>query len=310
MSIPLEDWVKQNAIRDEMVYKNGALAQFEDLVQFAEELGGVPCVVSTHRSKSIDLPVIEVTTDYGVRCIVRDNFHDIKVSVWCPSPCDHDLFGLPAGGGNYLHSVYFEGFKKEWVHDPFVLGAKEFSVCLGYSTLLAFATALRWKFEPVPEDHGPKHEWPWRPKSDYFNIERVARNIATQAMFPVLYHRQTVFVLYRFFKQDLRVEPVISPNVELLRRAFTRQAPGYDGKVKNEPIPYLNLDFTSGCPEPVDEWLLTLNTLVKERREDKLVKRLGDDIGACVLVNRMDPELRSRAKSLGCTYLLRVIKDR
>lgn len=278
-----------------MYWKGAAEREFERFFEFAKTLGGEPVVVSTHRSKSISLPVVEVATPYGVRCIVRDNFHDIKVSVWCPEPCDHDLFGLPAGGDSYLSRVYFEGFQGEWIHDPFVLGAQKFSVCLG--PLIPFAQALRWKFEPPEKDR----EKPKTPDNSWFDVEAAIRLVAVNSFFPVLYRRSTVSVLYRFFKPD---EP-IEPDEARLRVAFTRKAPNYKGVVEDTPIPYLDLDFTSGCPEPVDDWLRVLNKLVKERREDSTVDRLGDDIGARVNVYRLTPELRSRAEELGCLEMLR-----
>lgn len=298
----LDDWARNNFVPDEMVYKNGAIEQVKTFLEAAEVMDADPFVVSTHRSKSIELPVVEFRTKYGVRCIVRDNFHDIKMSVWCPEPCNHDLFGIPAGGDGYLHPVYFEGFKDEWIHEPFVLGAKKFSVCLSWLQLVPFAQALRWAFY---DDDGKARDFTQkqhsRPKGPYFDTAVAMRRVATYSFFPVVYMRGTVSVLYRFFKAD---EP-IEPDEARLRAAFTRQAPGYGGMVSDEPIPYLNLDFTSGCPEPVDAWLKVLDKLVSERRKDPSVRRLGDDAGARVNVARMTPELRARAEALGCLELLR-----
>ena len=293
----LKYWIEKHPIHEEMIWKNAAGQQFQEFFEFAKLLGGEPIVVSTHQSKSIELPVIEVTTPYGVRCILRDNFHDINASVWCPEPCNHDLFGLPSQSESYL---FFQGFRPEWQLPPFVLGTSEFSLVLGYKTLLPFAQALRWLFwdeEGKPRDltKAPASY----PSGSYFENERTARRVAANSFFPMLYNRSTVSVTYRFFKAD---EP-IEPDEAKLRRAFTRQAPGYDGKVKDEPIPHLTLNFTSGCPEPVDAWLRVLNTLVKERRKDPTVKRLGDHLGAEVKVTRLTPELRARIDELGCDEL-------
>ena len=298
----LIDWAKDEFVPDEMVYKNAAVGQVKAFREAAEAMRADPFVVSTHRSKSIDLPVVEFRTKYGVRCIVRDNFHDVKASVWCPGPCDHDLFGLPAGGDSYLHPVYFEGFEDGWIHEPFVLGARKFSVCLSWDRLIPFAQALRWAFY---DEDGKARDFTQkpssRPKGPYFDTAAAMRRVATYSFFPVIYMRSTVSVLYRFF----RAEEPIDPDEARLRAAFTRQAPGYDGKVSDEPIPYLDLDFTSGCSEPVDAWLRILDKLVKERRKDPSVRRLGDDVGARVNVARMTPELRARAEGLGCLELLR-----
>jgi len=297
--LPLDEWVRRNPIDDDLLWKKSALAMFEDFAQFAKELGGEPTVVSTHRSKSVILPVMEVRTKYGVRCIVRDNFHDINVSVWCPAPCNHDLFGLPAGDEGYL---FFQGFDAEWQHEPFVLGTTEFSAVLGCKTFMPFAQALRWAF--YDEEGKPRdfiQEQRSRPKGNYFDVELAMRRTAAASFFPVLYTPSTVSVTYRFFRTD---EPV-EPDEERLRKAFTKQGPGYGGKVDGRPIPYLTLNFCSGCPEPVDSWLKVLDKLVKERRSDTAVDRLGDSVGARVNVTRLTPELRGRAEELGCFELLR-----
>lgn len=303
MSKPLDEWIKENRVSPEMIWKRSAHKEFRDFFEFADILGGVPRVISTHRSKSIVLPVMEVETPYGIRCVVRDNFHDIKVSVWCPEPCDHDLFGLPAGSDTYLHPVYFEGFEKEWIHEPFVLGNRKFSACLGYRTFLPFAKALRWKFEPEKED-GPRK--PKFPDDPWFLTELSVRANAENCLFPVLYHMGTITRLIRFFRPS---EPM-PPNEDLLRRAMVRQGVGYGDEPNEDPLPYMSLDFTSGCPEPVDDWLRTLDRLTKERREDDSINRLGDKVGARVNVYRMTPELRARTEELGCLELLKPNDER
>lgn len=292
----LEDWAKANIPGDQMVYKKGAEGQFQDFLNFAEKLGAKTRVVSTHRSKSIALPVVEFTTPYGVRCIARDNFHDIKVSVWAPSPCDHDLFGLVAGGDSYLAGCYFEGFVSEWVHKPFVLGSDKFSVCLGYRELEPFALALRWKYEPVPEDRRK----PRMPDHEYFRIHTMMRMVAKNAYFPVIYHRPHISGFYNFFDPGEEM----APNADLLRKALTQQGEAYD-KVSPLPVPYIHIDFSGGCPRPYDAWLSTLNTIIKERREDPKVERLGKEMGAVVNVYRLTPELLELAKRMELTEVLR-----
>lgn len=294
-----DKWVVDNRVREEMTWRGAALREFQSLAAFAEELGGHVSVVGYHTSKSIKLPVMEVTTPYGVRVIVRDNFHDIKVSVWAPKPCNHDLFGLPAGGDSYLHQVYFEGFQEKWIHPPFMLGAKEFSVCLYRETFLPFAKALRWYFETV-KNKDPNYP-PNPPEDDWIHLELERRQVATNSFFPVLYHKATVSALFRFFETAEEIEP----DGVRLRRAFTQQAPGYDGKVSPKPIPYLNLDFTSGCPKPVDSWIRMLHDIIGERRTDPEADRLGKEVGARVNVLRLTPQLRNRAEDLGCKELLR-----
>lgn len=124
----LREWCEQNIPGDEMLWKGG----FGQQVSFVRDTlnalvwRGVPyddrgdvSVVSTHRSKSIILPVYELARpDLGIRVILRNNFHDWKVSVISELLLEVDLTGLcytapptePSYTGDHLNPVYFEGF--------------------------------------------------------------------------------------------------------------------------------------------------------------------------------------------------------
>lgn len=288
----LKAWSEQNTVPDEMTWKGGVAPMFKDFVEFANIVGGEPMVISTHRSKSIRLPVVQVTTPYGVRITMRDNFHDIKVSVEAPKPVKENLFGLAAGADSYLHRVYFEGFPSEFIFDPFVPGATKFSLCCGDRSFLSVARAVRYQFDGQNPDVI---------KDDAIIQELIAwKKTAEAERFPVLFRPSTVSVTYRFFE----TETDIPPNEEKLREALTKQGPGYDGKIDPTPIPFLELDFSGGCPKPVDEWLTTLNQLVYECRNDPNVSRLGGHRGARVNVLRLTQELKERAKALKLEELL------
>jgi len=288
----LNEWTEKNPIKDEMLWKKSALGQLEHLGNFAAILGGEPYVVNTHRSKSIILPVIEVRTPYGVRVFVRDNFYDIKVSVEAPRPCDNDLFGLLAGGDGYLAFCYFEGFQDEWIHPPFVLGAEKFSVSSNWDEFLSLAKALRWYFD------GQNAEL--LKGDELISKETVRRFMAEAGQLPMLFHPATVSGLYRFFETAKDIEP----NEGRLREALTRQGPGYDGKVSDKPLPYVDLDFSAGCPKPVDAWLTVLDKLIQERRVDPKADRLGGDLGVRVNVYRLTEALKNRAQELGLKAIL------
>lgn len=287
----LTEWSQSNSISDTMIYKNAATGQVAMFQEFAKLLDGVAYVISTHRSKSITLPVVEVETAFGtVRA--RDNFHDIKVTIDALKPCDDDLFSLLAGSDSYLHPVYFEGFKSEWIFPPFIPGATKFSTSVGYRSLSSLARALRWFYS------GKNPEFL---KGDELIEDQIAqRELALRDNHPVLFRPDTVCVTYRFFDPGFATEP----DEVWLREALTRQAPSYDGKIKDAPIPYLELDFSGGLPRPTDAWLTTLNKLIIERRTDPKADRLGDKAGCRVNVNRLTPELRARAESLGLMALL------
>lgn len=288
----LKAWSEQNTVSDNMTWKGGVAPMFKDFADFAEIVGGEPMVISTHRSKSISLPVVQVTTPYGVRITMRDNFHDIKVSIESPKPVTENLFGLAAGADSYLRPVYFEGFPSEFIFEPFVPGATKFSLCCGARSLLSVARAVRYQFDGRN---------PYVIKDDEIIQDLITwKKTAEAEGFPVLFRPGTVSVTYRFFE----TQADIPPNEDKLREAFTKQAPGYDGKIDPKPIPYLELDFSGGCPKPVDEWLMMLNQLVYECRNDPNVSRLGGDRGARVNVLRLTQDLKERAKALKLAELL------
>lgn len=124
----LQEWVNEQLVGDEMIWKGA----FGSQISFVRRLTGLMAtglsykamddithVIATHRSKSITLPVYELSRpDLGLRLILRDNFHNWKLSVISERPIDADFSGLfhttppvePAYTGEPLSSVYFEGF--------------------------------------------------------------------------------------------------------------------------------------------------------------------------------------------------------
>lgn len=87
---------------------------------------GLARVIGTHRSKSIGLPVVQwARADLGVTFTMRDNFHDLKLSVSSDRPIDNPAFPAifhttppvdPAYTGDPLRSCYFEGFPSALVY--------------------------------------------------------------------------------------------------------------------------------------------------------------------------------------------------
>lgn len=134
MRVPLQAWSSAQTIGDEMLWKGAWGAQVQYLRDRLSTLVGagldyedsrdIAHVISTHRSKSIVLPVCELARpDLGLRLILRNNFYDWKISVVSKRPIVADFSGLfhttppidPTYTGNQLAPVYFEGFLREWV---------------------------------------------------------------------------------------------------------------------------------------------------------------------------------------------------
>lgn len=127
----IREWISGNAVGDEMVWKGAAGRQckflYEDLqglIGMGLREGEIGRVISSHTSKSIDLPVVEFARpDLGLRIVARNNFSDWKISVISERPIVADFSGLfytnppvePDYTGDKLSPVYFEGFPRELV---------------------------------------------------------------------------------------------------------------------------------------------------------------------------------------------------
>jgi len=134
MSKPIREWALETVPSDDMLWKGGWGSQvmfFRDDLRYLmgsgldyEDAKGLGRVISTHTSKSIALPVVEYDRkDIGLRVILRDNFHDWKLSVISERPITSCFDGLfhttppvePEYTGDYLSPCYFEGFPRDLV---------------------------------------------------------------------------------------------------------------------------------------------------------------------------------------------------
>lgn len=83
--------------------------------------------LSTHTSKSVELPVIHMTLPDGTECVMRYNFYDWKVSIKATHPVDCDFMDL-FDANEKIHGVYCEGFPAEWVFGSFSKNQQEFTL--------------------------------------------------------------------------------------------------------------------------------------------------------------------------------------
>lgn len=131
-------YMRFHDISDDMSYKESAVNQ---MIFMRDTIGNNLCkvpmfVVSSHKSKSIELPVYGFVMRNGVKVIARNNFYGWVVSVELPDALptgyfDMDIFS-EHGQCEYKH-CYCEGFKESWVYgvyDP------------GYNTCTKFTVGL------------------------------------------------------------------------------------------------------------------------------------------------------------------------
>lgn len=136
LPIDLLTWIRVNKPNEEMIYRKSWSNQVvfvrdslnEVFYSTYDDFKANPVmVINTHRSKSISLPVYEITLKkYGVRMILRNNFYDWKVSVISERDIDTDFMGL-FKQDEEIHSVYCEGFEEEQVFGSYSKNKKQFT---------------------------------------------------------------------------------------------------------------------------------------------------------------------------------------
>lgn len=146
MSDPtLQQWLDDNWIDkpelDTLIYRKAGWHQVMFVRdELAPPLRADVTVVSTHRSKSLILPVYRMTFK-GIVLYMRENFYGWVVSVDAGYKqfSDNDFVTLPKGYVNFgpdqadkpddiFHPVYAEGFKDEWCCLPFTKSKSKFTV--------------------------------------------------------------------------------------------------------------------------------------------------------------------------------------
>lgn len=119
----LLEYMRTHEISDEMIWKRSAIDQMVFVRDtLCDYLLRVPVfVVSTHRSKSIELPVYYFEMRNGIRAIMRENFHGWIVTLITPHPVTLEEFCHGYGAYPYedIPKCYAEGFKDSWLH-PYV----------------------------------------------------------------------------------------------------------------------------------------------------------------------------------------------
>ncbi len=128
----LQAWAIQNEPRANMLYKDGFWSQImfvrDELSNIFRDRVQKITVASTHRSKSIDLPVFEVLLTDGTRMYMRDNMHDWKVSVDSPTPIVVMPKVFSGEGKEEISVIYCEGFSSDMVYGSYAASRKKFTV--------------------------------------------------------------------------------------------------------------------------------------------------------------------------------------
>ncbi len=116
----LQEWIRENKPNPSMVYES---EWWRQIYFVRDNLGGgigwrdswIIQVISAHTSKSVTLPVYRIVCGSGLSMILRNNFHDWKLSVVSDRDIDVDFGDLIDCGERNLRPVHFEGFPKELI---------------------------------------------------------------------------------------------------------------------------------------------------------------------------------------------------
>lgn len=128
LSTSLQEWANTHKPDESMIWKKSFWNQIvfvrdelpKTLIEkynysLYEAIGDEVRVISTHTSKSILLPVYKISyPGRELTFIVRNNFHDWKVSVISCQPIEAD-FGNLFDPTQKVSSTYCEGFDPSWV---------------------------------------------------------------------------------------------------------------------------------------------------------------------------------------------------
>jgi hypothetical protein len=112
----LREWCRNNPIDEDMLWCKAAQAQLFFFATLEELCGCEAEVINTHTTKSISLPVVELTVG-DVKILIRGNFYNYRMSVESPRRVDFDFAGLcTTDSVAAINAVYCEGFPQDRVY--------------------------------------------------------------------------------------------------------------------------------------------------------------------------------------------------
>ncbi len=127
---PDENLIYAKGLGDQVCFVRNRLCQLLSST-YEEWCDNPPLVISTHYSKSVKLPVFQISLEkYGIEMVLRYNFYDWKISVKSDKPLDFDYMGLfnPTEEISYL---YCEGFPRDKVYGSYEQSHSQFTIEIG-----------------------------------------------------------------------------------------------------------------------------------------------------------------------------------
>jgi hypothetical protein len=154
----LQAWYNSNKVEDKMLWKKTYIEQFIFIRDYFAHIAEQISVISTHRSKSIELPVYYIKLkDIDIELVIRGNFYDYKVSFNYFGKENFDfMFPLRVfrNPEHYVNSIYCEGFDESWVFPAYTKDHTRFTVeldCTGSFMLFTFIFFLEENINRIKE---------------------------------------------------------------------------------------------------------------------------------------------------------------
>ena len=138
LPVDLTAWVRVNIPNKDLIYCEAFREQIcfvrDTLVEVLSSTPKKwkqhkPAVIAYHTSKSVKLPVYQITLEEGVEIVIRSNFYDWKISIKSKRPLDFDFMGLFNPNEKVPH-YYCEGFPKNKVYGSYAENHSEFTIAL------------------------------------------------------------------------------------------------------------------------------------------------------------------------------------
>lgn len=142
LPIDVTTWIRVNTPSDNLIYKDGQGNQIvfirDTIIRNMFYKGEYdskkydecqPKVISTHRSKSVLLPVMEIDLlEYGIRLTFRNNFYNWNVSVESEQEVVFDHKGII--NDESYHYCFCEGFPNDKIFGKYEDNKKKFTICI------------------------------------------------------------------------------------------------------------------------------------------------------------------------------------
>lgn len=154
LPVDVTAWIRVNEPRETLIYRKAQGEQvcfvrdvISDRLVFADmgwDEHDEPMVISHHYSKSVKLPVFQITReDLGIEFVLRCNIYDWKISVKSEKPLDFDFMGL-FNPKEVVNRYCCEGFPEDKIYGSYEQNHSQFTIEIGSEyNVYAFFFLLR-----------------------------------------------------------------------------------------------------------------------------------------------------------------------